>query len=1080
MPRLRRFERIPFEDLGGGQDEGSPPHKVKFRKCENVRDSAGDLSKIKRPGLTKLDSVYDFGTKNVYGAFGIGEVGTVKELALLEDDIQLKSGGSWSSIFTPTDTIDIPVSIVKEKGLTIVAGYEKPITIRDGVAFYSGIEAPSSLLEVHPEYPGVSDTEDCSSLAAWSETNGGTGNMDAQAVTFDTKSCFKFVQTGSPNLSDYVTLDQSYGAVPGKRFRVKTSLYFDTFQHASLEKFYYTLFYSTTEYFAFSTDGYRLSVNSTIPGNIGNVGIELEEDKWYDLEFYCDAEDHTVDVWITPEGGSRAYYGQYAMDLTGSGTAGDASIYCSGHYVVTTVYMDYLNVHVTDENEESGQVFKYGATFYRSGNYPCESNPTEADVEGDYHYGVGLDDLTAGGTYLRRTSKTVKVEIDGTGTPDTIKVSYDGGVNWATTELPIESEMTLQHGVTLTWGATTGHTSGDFWIIPCRAASIRKKASEITEITQIPTSSESEVDARRLYRTYADLTTYYWLYTIGNNTVTTYNDTLSDSDLAGSSEVSYESYPPPEGADCEIWDEKLWVTGVPDQPEALFKSRTGKLEQFPSPATSFFPLREDETDEIMKAVEYKNNLYPVKVNSIWILTKSGSNIITDKIVRNTGTAAKGSVVATNRGIMMLTNHYKLAVFDGWKMILPKISDKVKKTLDSINKDYAYRSTANHDPDNEIYYLSIPTGSNQHPDTTIVFYYTAGDEKIFIDKYHQYITSISLTDTDQYQRDLLFGTKDGEIYKLDESATKDDTTLISATFLTGLVGSEFWKRLRRLFMNYYVPSEILMEDNFNDNNLAGWTQSGGVTASNQRLQVTIDNGGKDYIRKTSPAQTDITVEFTFCIKSLDTWAAGNYIDFVLLAAAGNVCGVGIRNDGGTTKLRSWYNDDTPAKNDVSPDVEIAIGNFYRLRLRWKASSAVAADDGLLKVWLEGISVVDQSSLDNDTHTITQGDFGNAECSASVDATLYIDDIKASVDKHINLKIYRNVEEEAAFDKDYPGRTPSGGDTDLREFIERGIKLRVPGNYFSLEFSNSEDVSAWEVMNFVLYGRSKSPKKKVEPS
>jgi len=891
MPRINRYDRLPFENLGGGVDEGSPPRKAKFRVCENVRDGEGGTSKVKRPGLTKLDAVYDFGTKNVYGCFGIGEIDAVKQLALVEDDVQYKTGGAWGSIFTPTATLDVPVSVVKDKGLTIVAGYEKPITVLAGAAFYSGIVAPATLMEVHPEYPTACDEEDFAAIADWAETQ--AGNMHASQATFVGKSCLRFLQGGAPNPADSSYVEKAYplaGVAPGKRFCVKTSIYFNTFQHASKEKFYYNLYYSATERFTFSSDGYLLTINNSIPGRIGSVGIELAEDTWYDLEFYVDTEDGSCDVWISTVGVPRTYYGNYAIDAVGAGTAGDATIYCSGHYVVSDVYLNYLNVYNTENSGEDGAAFGYGCTYRRGGNYPCESNPIESIIGSAFHYGTGLSDLTPGGLYVGTKSRTIQVEIDGTGTPDTVKISYDGGITWVTDKVPLTTTMQLLYGVTLTWGVTTGHTSADYWSFNCRVSSCRKHADERTEITGIPTSSESEVDQRRLWRTYADLAVYYWLVTLNDNTTTTYNDRHSDAAISGSDAVSYESYPPPAGEDCEIWDDRLWVTRVSSQPEALFYSRIGKIEQFPSPAESFFPLREDETDEVMKTIEFNNNLYTVKVNSIWILTKSGTSYRSDKIVRHTGTAAKGSVVATDRGIMMLTNHYKIGVCDGWKMILPKISDKVKKTLATINKDYAYRSTSGHDPDNKIYYLSIPTGANQYPDTTIAFYYEPEEEKFFIDKYHQSITSISLTDVDQYQRELLFGTKDGEVYKLDPSATKDDTTLITSKFRTGFIGNEYWKRLRRMFLEYYVPTG----------------------------------------------------------------------------------------------------------------------------------------------------------------------------------------------KTLDLKIYRNVKAAASLTKACAGATPSGGDTALRGFIHRQIKLGIPGRYLSFEFSNDEDVSGWEVMSFVLYGRSRGGRRTITPS
>jgi len=1083
MPKINRYARLPFEDLGGGADEGSPPDKAKFRVCENVRDSEGGLSKIKRPGLTKLDSTYDFGTKNVYGCFGIGEVGAHKLLALLEDDIQYKSGGSWGSIFSPSNTIDVPVSVVKDKGLTIVTGYEKPITVLAGSAFYSGIVAPTKLLEVHPQYPTTVDEDDCSTLVGWTENN--SGNMDAQQTSFGGKSCFHFVQTGAANPADYVTLTQTYGVLPKKRFKVTTSLYFDLFQHASGEVFRYKLNYSTTRSFAFCSDGYRICVDTIIPSAYGNIGIELVEDKWYDLEFYVDTELEVVDVYVTPDGGSRTHYGQFPLTASGTGlTEGEAYFYCSGHYLVSSVYMDYINVYKTEKADTAGSTFKYGCTFARGGNYPCESNPTEAVVLGDFHFGSGLDDLTAGGSYSAREARVIMVWLDGTGTPDTIKVSYDAGKTWSLQALPIESTMYLQHGVTLSWAATTGHTVGDCWIIACPVAAISKHADELTQITNIPTSSESEVNERKLYRTLADFEDYYWLYTIGNNTTTSYLDQLKDADLSGSDLVSYESYPPPEGEDCEVWDGKLWVTRVPGYPEALFKSRTGKLEQFPSPATSFFPLREDETDEVMKISEYRNNLYAVKFNSIWILTKSGDDILTDKIVQHTGSAAKGSVVVTDRGLMMLTNHYRIGVFDGWKMILPEISDKVKNTLASINKDYAYRSTAEHDTDNKIYYLSIPTGSNQYPDTTIAFQYTEGKEKFFIDKFHQNITSISLTDSAEHQRDLLLGTKDGEIYKLDPSATTDDGTIITSRFKTGLIGSEHWKRLREMFFKYYVPTTILIEDDFNDNNLTGWSTFGGVAAANMRLEVSVDNeavNGADYIYKSITDQKELSVRFRFLIKSLDTWTNGKQMHLVYIYDGGAcIAKMRIRNDGGTTKLDAAYFSDGFVWQTSSFDKELFVGQWYDVRIYWKAAMAPGANNGIFRVWVDKHQEANVTNGDTDTYAADELRFGDCDGTSYTKATLYHDDILVSIDRHTNLKIYKDVKETPSINRDYPGRTPSGGDTALRKFIQRRIKPRVTGSYFSVEFGNAENVADWEVMSFILYARTRGPKGIIKPS
>ena len=82
--------------------------------------------------------------------------------------------------------------------------------------------------------------------------------------------------------------------------------------------------------------------------------------------------------------------------------------------------------------------------------------------------GAGLDDLTITGYNANTSSGEVgrqyKVQIDSTGTPDTFKWSRDGGNNWKETNVAITgSSQTLEGDIAVTFGATTGHTSGESW-----------------------------------------------------------------------------------------------------------------------------------------------------------------------------------------------------------------------------------------------------------------------------------------------------------------------------------------------------------------------------------------------------------------------------------------------------------------------------------------------------------------------------------------------------------------------------------------------------------------------------------------
>lgn len=82
--------------------------------------------------------------------------------------------------------------------------------------------------------------------------------------------------------------------------------------------------------------------------------------------------------------------------------------------------------------------------------------------------GTGLNDLSFGGRYNNNNKELVRlgyyVKIDSTGTPDTFSWSKD---NFSTTEATsvsiTGSAQTLEHGITVTFTATTGHNLNDVW-----------------------------------------------------------------------------------------------------------------------------------------------------------------------------------------------------------------------------------------------------------------------------------------------------------------------------------------------------------------------------------------------------------------------------------------------------------------------------------------------------------------------------------------------------------------------------------------------------------------------------------------
>ena len=80
-------------------------------------------------------------------------------------------------------------------------------------------------------------------------------------------------------------------------------------------------------------------------------------------------------------------------------------------------------------------------------------------------YGNKLNDLTVSGSYTYPTVQNYLVEIDGDGgAADTFRWSRDGGVTWTREKVDITGgAQTIERGLSLTFGATTGHRKGDRW-----------------------------------------------------------------------------------------------------------------------------------------------------------------------------------------------------------------------------------------------------------------------------------------------------------------------------------------------------------------------------------------------------------------------------------------------------------------------------------------------------------------------------------------------------------------------------------------------------------------------------------------
>ena len=116
----------------------------------------------------------------------------------------------------------------------------------------------------------------------------------------------------------------------------------------------------------------------------------------------------------------------------------------------------------------------------------------------------GLNDATFGGVYTGSTTKTYRVKVTATGTPDSFRYSDDDGSTFSATDIEMRSDgpQTLAEGITILWGATTGHTLNDQWastvIVPLTTLSTPHKMAEI-EVNH--PGSSADIKGRLIIRT---------------------------------------------------------------------------------------------------------------------------------------------------------------------------------------------------------------------------------------------------------------------------------------------------------------------------------------------------------------------------------------------------------------------------------------------------------------------------------------------------------------------------------------------------------------------------------------------------
>lgn len=154
-------------------------------------------------------------------------------------------------------------------------------------------------------------------------------------------------------------------------------------------------------------------------------------------------------------------------------------------------------------------------------------------------------------------------------------------------------------------------------------------------LTALPTSSDPQVTARKIYRTVAGGTIHLLVTTINDNTTLTFTDTTDDVGLGQTSpplagDISDDNSPPPQAGIVKKWKRTVFLAGLPDNPTSIIFSEDNEPESYPT-------LNLVQLDGKVTAIyeAYSGLVIETELGK-WQVTGENPDFKFDKVINNIG------------------------------------------------------------------------------------------------------------------------------------------------------------------------------------------------------------------------------------------------------------------------------------------------------------------------------------------------------------------------------------------------------------------------------------------------------------
>jgi len=334
----------------------------------------------------------------------------------------------------------------------------------------------------------------------------------------------------------------------------------------------------------------------------------------------------SVDVTIPDRASVRIYIPRGQLTNLSQGTTKAVQV-----FIGTDLTTDYYQFDF-DRGDLTEGFNLLPLNFYNLLNNVTDS----ADDEDDPKVSVTGSPNTSALTELRFRINTSSATQTATGIVWDNFVVYDKGALTATESAATAVCNRFVSGAVYTYRVTFvnkyGHESNAG--PPSRAIALTAARDQI-DLTGIPTSTDNQTVARKIYRTVAGGTIHTFLDTINNNSTTTYSDITPDTGLADTSaplvgDVSDDNSPPSNAGIVKRWKRTIFLAGFPDRPDVVGYSDDDEPESFPT-------LNEVRLDSKVTAMYETYSGFVIETElGKWQVTGDNPDFRFDKVIANIG------------------------------------------------------------------------------------------------------------------------------------------------------------------------------------------------------------------------------------------------------------------------------------------------------------------------------------------------------------------------------------------------------------------------------------------------------------